>query len=68
MSYTIEQCNHLLGTRQHRKATTYATLDEAKERAELQSKRFKSFVSVNVLDPAGSIVATYKGLVGAHQV
>ena len=59
--YTIESVNSLLGSRQHRKASKYATFEEACAVARKESERSRKFVTYNVLDGRGRVVASYQG-------
>jgi hypothetical protein len=59
--YTLEEENHLLGSRHHRKATKYETLESAVEYAKVKAARSQPFMTHNVLDRAGYVVATFKG-------
>lgn len=61
MSYTIEHVNTLLGSRQHRKASPYLTQSLAEDRAREEQQRVRSFVTINVLDARGKVVASFKG-------
>lgn len=61
MSFTIEHVNTLLGSRQHRKASPYALQSQAEERAKQEAERTRSFVTINVLDAKGKVVASFKG-------
>jgi hypothetical protein len=59
--YTIESENRLLGSRQHRKAMKYETLEDAQARAKEEAARSRSFAHFNVLNAKGAVVATYQG-------
>lgn len=60
--FTIEQRNELTGNYQHRKASPYATLEEARARAEQEAQRSRKFVEFNVLDRKGSVVFSVRGV------
>jgi hypothetical protein len=59
--YTIEALNTLTGTRQHWKLTPYERREAAEASAKQHAARVRSFVTYNVLDPAGNVIASYKG-------
>jgi uncharacterized protein GlcG (DUF336 family) len=61
MSFTLEHVNSLLGSRQHRKASPYLTQGLAEEAARAEAKRVRPFVTINVLDARGRVVASFKG-------
>lgn len=58
--YTIESENHLLGTRQHRSASKYDSLEAACISAEAQMQRSQPFMVYNVLDSKKHVVASFK--------
>jgi hypothetical protein len=64
--YTIETENTLTGTRQHRKATPYDSLDAARESAVRQASGTRTFVRFNVLDRRGNVIETFQGGAGGH--
>ena len=59
--FTIETENHLLGSRQHMKATKYETFEEADARAIEKANTTRTFVTHNVLDRRDRVVASHKG-------
>lgn len=60
--YTIEELNTLIGTRVHRKASPHSTLESATESATLQASRTRRFLTINILDRRGNVVATFQGV------
>jgi hypothetical protein len=60
--YTIEDLNELLGSRHHRKGTTYATLEEARYSAMAKANSKRKFAVFNVLDRRGDVVESYRGI------
>lgn len=62
--YTIEELNSLLGTRSHRKATHYPTLEAALERATQLARGVRAFMTINVLDRSENVVASVAGDTG----
>ncbi len=59
--FTLEHENSLLGKRTHRSASPYVTKELALERAKEEAERIRSFVTINVLDSKGRVVASVKG-------
>ena len=59
--YTLEALNHLTGARVHTKATQHQTLESANTSAALRASQVRKFVTINVLDRRGGVVATHKG-------
>lgn len=59
--YTIEDVNTLTGTRKHRKATKYLSLEDAKEVARKNAARSRSFAVFHVLDARGVSVFSITG-------
>lgn len=61
IGFTIEVENRLLGSRQHRRASVYPTLDAARAVAKVEAGRSRSFATYNVLDAKGRVVESFTG-------
>jgi len=59
--FTLEHVNSLLGSRQHRKASPYPTRELAAMAAASEALRCRPFVTINVLDSSGRVVAEVVG-------
>lgn len=59
--YTLEDVNTLTGTRTHRKATKYETLNGAMQRAQEKASQIRKFAEVNILDRHGNLIMTFVG-------
>lgn len=60
--YTLEDVNTLTGTRTHRKATKYETLNDAMQRAREKASQMRKFAEVNILDRSGNHIMTFVGV------